>query len=51
MNYFDEFIEVIQSNGWFILIGCLVLYYIYKKLKINLTNSNTQSAHREGFYL
>jgi hypothetical protein len=43
-------IGLIESNGWFILIGCVLIYYIYNKYKNRLSfdSINSRSFHREG---
>jgi len=40
---------LIQSNGWFILIGCLLVYYLYNKFKDRFSfESISQSSHKPG---
>lgn len=49
MGFLTTWIELVQANGWFILIACVVLYYLYNKYKNNLPSlSAPRSMHREG---
>lgn len=39
---------LIESNGWFILIGCILVYYLYNKFKSRFSfGSITQSTHKK----
>ena len=45
--YLNEGLEFVQSYGWFILIGGIVLYYLYNKYKNQITMPRTP-LHRDG---
>lgn len=42
-------IAFVESNGWFILIFCLVAYYVYLQIKKKLEDRTTYTnSHRDG---
>jgi len=46
-NFLASFISLVETNGWFILIGCILVYYLYNKYKDKFSFSISQSSHRQ----
>jgi len=48
LSYFSLIISFVEANGWFILIGCILLYFLYNKFKNNFSsNSRPSLSHRD----
>ncbi len=49
MDWAFEWLELIQANGWFILIGLIACYYIFTRYNFQLPNlQQQQPAHRSA---
>lgn len=50
MEFLYQGLELIQANGWFIVIGCALAYYVFNKCNFNMPRLNMpqQSRHRES---
>lgn len=47
MEYVYEVLETLQANAWFILFGCLAVYYLFNKYNIRMPEMHRpQSFHR-----
>jgi hypothetical protein len=40
-------ISFIESNGWYLLIGGIIIYYIYNKYKDQITNTTQAYRHKK----